>query len=152
MGYAMSRPIIFSATFLALGFLITVTACEPAVGDSCKSSNDCPSGTACDTYSPKGYCLSAGCEFSDDCPQDSVCIEFAKNTTFCLAPCETDKDCRSGYKCRDDRGEVKFCYLPKSEDSAFGREEENAIPFGNVLDESHPDKADPSQPENGQGN
>lgn len=101
--------------------------CEAGVGDKCSTSNDCPSGTVCDTDSPSGYCLVPGCELDDECPENSVCIQFSKDQSFCLQKCRKKGDCRSGYTCRDDLGSHAFCYVEA--DFVYGREDDNEIPF-----------------------
>ena len=101
--------------------------CEAGVGDKCSTSNDCPTGTVCDTDSPSGYCLAAGCVLDDECPEDAVCIRFRKDQSFCLKKCKKNGDCRSGYTCRNDLGSHAFCYV--APDFAYGRENANEVPF-----------------------
>ena len=118
----MKRIIILSALWIAL------VGCEPSVGDKCSTSNDCPTGTVCDTDSPGGYCLVPNCEGDEECPEETVCVKFAQMQNYCLLKCKSDSDCRSGdYACRDDIGEQKFCYIKP--DYPYGRDENNEIPF-----------------------
>ena len=102
--------------------------CEAAVGDKCSTSNDCPTGTVCDTDSPGGYCLVDNCEGDEDCPEEAACIKFTDSQSYCLLKCNNNSDCRSGdYTCRDDIGEQKFCYVRP--DYVYGRDENNEIPY-----------------------
>ena len=113
---------------LLLLFTLLVSGCEASVGDKCTTSNDCPTGTVCDTDSPGGYCLVANCEGDEDCPEDTVCVKFGESQNFCLLECSKNGDCRGGdYVCRDDIGEKKFCYIRA--DYPYGRDENNEIPF-----------------------
>lgn len=101
--------------------------CEAAIGDSCKSSNDCPSGTVCDTDSPSGYCLVSGCDTDEECPDGSTCVQFTKALHYCLKTCKKNGDCRGRYTCRDDIGERKFCYVEP--DAVYGRDDSNRVDF-----------------------
>jgi hypothetical protein len=113
--------ILFALTFAS------VCGCEAAIGDKCSSSNECPTGTICDTDSPSGYCLAYGCASDEECPEDATCVEFAPDITYCLKRCKNAGNCRSGYTCRDDIGENKFCYVEP--ESTYGRDENNKIDF-----------------------
>lgn len=104
-----------------------MAGCEAGVGDKCSTSNDCPTGTVCDTDSPGGYCLASGCEFNDECPENSVCVSFTKNQSYCLKKCKKSGDCRSGYACRDDIGTQPFCYVKS--DHAYGRDATQEVDF-----------------------
>lgn len=107
---------------LALAVLIFGAACEPEIGDECKTNLDCPAGAICDTASPGGYCLSRPCDDNRDCASEAVCVAFDRFTTFCMRSCASDDDCRSGYVCREDVGVDRFCYVPATEASSpFGR-------------------------------
>lgn len=114
--------IVFSLFF---GFFL---GCEAGIGDSCSTSNDCPTGTVCDTDSPSGYCLAAGCELDDECPEKSVCVEFTKTQRYCLKKCKKDSDCRGGYSCRSDvPATTPFCYV--ATDHAYGRSDSMNVEF-----------------------
>ena len=106
------------SSLAALGlaiFLAISTGCTPDIGDTCSSSQDCPTdlGAVCDTTIPDGYCLIQGCA-TGDCPSDTACVQFDRNTSFCMATCESDNDCRSGLICRKDHNlegsPVGYCY------------------------------------------
>lgn len=94
----------------------------PAVGSSCTSSDECPSGgsgsPACLTDWPGGYCVVDECtQHGHDCPNDpgqgstastgSKCV--VAPTARCLALCAGKLDCRAGYAC-----------LPKQDSSGHG--------------------------------
>lgn len=116
--------------------------CEASVGDKCTTSNDCPTGTVCDTDSPGGYCLVSSCESDEECPEEAVCVSFTKSMSYCLKKCKKDSDCRSKYTCRDDIGEKKFCYI--APDYSYGRDEDSKIDF------VAPESETPSDEENAQ--
>ncbi len=101
--------------------------CEASIGDKCSTSNDCPSGTVCDTDSPSGYCLVYNCESDEECPEDATCVFFTKSISYCLKKCSDNGDCRSSYTCRDDLGEKKFCYV--APEYPYGRNETNELPY-----------------------
>lgn len=109
---------------MALGFL-TLAGCEAGIGDKCSSSNDCPIGVICDTYSPGGYCLTYNCESNEECPENGVCVKFTTSLHYCLKSCKINSDCRSGYVCRDDVGEDAFCYV--ASEGPYGRDPDNEI-------------------------
>lgn len=111
--------------FLALAFALL--GCEAGIGDSCSTSNDCPTGLVCDTDSPSGYCLVSGCEFDEECPENATCVAFTKDIHYCLKKCKSSKDCRGNYTCRDDIGTTKFCYV--APEFTYGRVDDNEIPF-----------------------
>lgn len=114
-----------------------VSACGPAIGDSCESALDCSSqgSRLCDRTQPSGYCTLQGCE-QGTCPQESDCIRFrpAKDrlaSTYCMLSCEESSDCRTGegYACLSpsnfgdpdameadnlDAPGGRFCALPSS--------------------------------------
>ncbi len=108
--------------FLAIAALF-LAACEPAIGDSCTYSSDCPPGSVCDVASPSGYCLISGCEYLDDCPQGSVCVTFDAAMSFCMDKCKKNSDCRDGYACRTDLGTVPFCYVAPNPDKPYAQAE-----------------------------
>lgn len=111
-----------------LGVLLFVLAgCEARIGDKCSTSNECPTGTVCDTDSPGGYCLAYNCETDEECPEYGVCVAFTNAISYCLLKCKTADDCRSGYACRDDIGTQKFCYI--APEYPYGRDETQQIPF-----------------------
>jgi hypothetical protein len=112
---------------LTFACLLLLSGCEAAIGDKCDTSNECPTGTVCDTDSPGGYCLTYNCETDEECPENSVCVAFTKAISYCLLKCDKPSDCRGGYACRDDVGTQKFCYVPA--DYQYGRDESNKIPF-----------------------
>lgn len=114
--------------FLSLLFLLLVCGCEAAVGDACKTSNDCPIGMVCDTDSRGGYCLVAQCESNEECPENSVCVKFTKSQAYCLKKCKKNSDCRKNYSCRSDIGDEKFCYTGP-DDTSYGRDETNELEF-----------------------
>ena len=102
--------------------------CEASIGDKCKTSNDCPAGTVCDTDSPGGYCLVANCDADEECPEEAACVKFTESQRYCLKKCKKNSDCRSGdYTCREDIGDQKFCYIRA--DYVYGRDESNEIPY-----------------------
>ncbi len=97
--------LLFLTIFLTPG-------CGKEIGDSCSSSNDCPSGAVCDTSQPGGYCTITPC-YKGDCPSESRCTDFGMDNTFCMKRCNDDYDCRDGYRCVKD---IKVCmYVKKSE-------------------------------------
>jgi hypothetical protein len=90
--------------FLTLG----ITACGAAIGDSCSSDSQCPSGAYCDRTLPDGYCTRANCR-PGDCPEGSVCVEFPNLETYCMERCEENGDCRDDYECITEIGLWPFC-------------------------------------------
>lgn len=113
--------------FFALLIPTALAGCTASIGDSCDTSNDCPSGLVCDTDSPSGYCLATGCEFDEECPENSVCVAFTDSLRYCLKKCKKDSDCRSKYTCRDDIGPSKFCYV--APEYTYGRDPNNEVDF-----------------------
>lgn len=107
--------------------ILILTGCEAAVGDKCTTSNDCPTGTVCDTDSPGGYCLVYSCDADEECPEDATCVFYTQSISYCLKKCDKNSDCRSGYTCRDDIGDQKFCYV--APEYTYGRDETNKLPF-----------------------
>jgi hypothetical protein len=103
---------------LALASLLAASAaCQPSIGDDCKSSIECSQlgDRLCDTTQPGGYCTIFNCE-PDTCPS-SACVAFSSTVdqacgnptgewsrlerTFCMRWCAADSDCREGYACVD---------------------------------------------------
>ena len=117
---------ILPCAFTAILSLAAV-GCGSSIGDSCSTSNDCPSGTICDTDSPSGYCLVPGCEMDEECPENATCVKFTKNIHYCLKKCKKDGDCRSKYACRHDLGDTGFCYV--APDYVYGRVGDNRVDF-----------------------
>lgn len=86
---------------------LCVTACQPRLGDGCKTSTDCSvQGTRiCDRAQPGGYCTIANCK-RGDCGDEGICVRFRPNeprlsTSYCMAKCSTTSDCgRDQYVCR----------------------------------------------------
>jgi hypothetical protein len=68
--------------------MLALSGCEASIGDSCSTSNECPTGTVCDTDSPGGYCLVAQCESDEECPEEAACIRFTESQAFCLKKCK----------------------------------------------------------------
>ena len=87
-------------------------ACQPAIGDPCNTSVECPEGSTCDTTTLNGYCLKYDCTYAG-CPDDSICVEFP-TFTACMRHCTSSADCRQGegYECREDLRPAPFCYIP----------------------------------------
>ena len=113
---------------ILLAFSMFLIGCEAAVGDKCSTSNDCPTGTVCDTDSPGGYCLVSGCESDEECPEEAVCVFFRKDLSYCLKKCKKNSDCRGKYDCRDDvEASHKFCYI--APDGVYDRDENNKLDY-----------------------
>lgn len=95
------------ALFLLLALML-VPACGTAIGDSCSSDSQCPSGAYCDRTMPGGYCTTGGCR-PGDCPSGSVCVEFSNTDSYCMDRCNDDGDCRDDYNCFTSIGLWPFC-------------------------------------------
>lgn len=87
--------------------LAALSACAPAVGDSCSGSTDCSidGSRICDTAQPGGYCTVMGCD-PDTCPDGAVCVEWRYDPartaeTYCMKRCSSNGGCRDGYACED---------------------------------------------------
>ena len=100
-------------------------SCEAGIGDKCTSSNACPVGVICDTFSPGGYCLTYNCESDEECPEGAVCVNFTSSLHYCLKSCKKQSDCRTDYVCREDLGDKPFCYIAAEE--VYGRDPDNEI-------------------------
>ena len=113
---------------ILLALCLTICGCEASVGDKCSTSNDCPSGTVCDTDSPGGYCLVSNCETDEECPEKSTCVFFTKDLSYCLKKCKKNSNCRKNYTCRDDiPASHKFCYIDPL--YPYGRSEDNELDY-----------------------
>ena len=88
---------------------IAISGCGKEIGDSCSSSQNCPSGAMCDNSLPGGYCTITPC-WPGECPDESVCIDFGHEQRFCMKRCTDQYDCREGYICRKDQKGHSFCY------------------------------------------
>jgi hypothetical protein len=105
--------------YVALALGLFALACQPEIGDSCKTSGDCSVSEqrTCDTTLPDGYCTRFGCS-AGDCPEESACIGFRTTLsgapgcaslqerprlqrTACMLRCKKNSDCRNGYACVD---------------------------------------------------
>jgi hypothetical protein len=93
---------------LLLMAVLVVPACGAAIGDSCSSDSQCPSGSYCDRTMPGGYCTTMNCR-PDDCPDGSVCAEFPNGESYCMDRCSDDGDCRDDYQCITSIGLWPFC-------------------------------------------
>jgi len=90
----------------AVALILLASACQPEIGDNCKSSVDCApnGGRICDPASPGGYCTIQGCD-PNGCPEGALCVEWLyeanrTTTTYCMKRCSNSGDCdRSGYRC-----------------------------------------------------
>ncbi|TVQ99330.1 MAG: hypothetical protein EA398_12455 [Deltaproteobacteria bacterium] len=95
--------------------------CQPDIGDSCRTSQNCRSGHLCDRSIPGagGYCTILDCR-EGECPGGSVCVIFEEGVSACLAKCDRNRDCRpdDGIVCRRDVGDTPFCYAPPADDPA----------------------------------
>lgn len=90
-----------------------VVQCSPAIGDSCRTSNDCPTAAFCDITVPNGYCTIGQCD-AGECPDNSTCITFDSETSYCMKTCDSNDDCREEHICRDSvKGQTttSFCYI-----------------------------------------
>jgi hypothetical protein len=92
-----------------VALLLVPVACAPAIGDSCETSIECPSGAVCDTTVADGYCTYEGCVIGG-CPDEAICVEFDEVTRYCMKHCSSDEDCREGLTCRNDERLPRFCY------------------------------------------
>jgi hypothetical protein len=108
-----------SRSFVVLGALIGLCACQPEIGDECSNASDCSvqEQRTCDTTYPGGYCTVLGCT-ADGCPEEASCVAFQSvlsvapecaspqtrprlQRTVCMKTCRRDADCRGGYECVD---------------------------------------------------
>ena len=116
----LSRPV----RFWSLLGLTSLLACQPQIGDDCKTSINCSQSgdRLCDRTQPEGYCTIYNCT-PGSCPDNSVCVGFAASLsvapecsndtqvsrfqrTFCMAECDANSDCRSSYACVDLSGGI----------------------------------------------
>lgn len=106
------RAVLLGVPALGLGM-----ACQPQIGDACRTSQNCRPGHLCDTSvdGAGGYCTIFDCR-PDECPSGSVCVTFDDSVSACLAKCDRDRDCRpdDGFVCRADVGDTRFCYVAPS--------------------------------------
>ena len=105
------RPGTRSALNASAYLLVALSACTPAVGDSCNDSSDCSvtGDRICDVAQPGGYCTVLNCQ-PDTCPRGSVCVEWRGTpdrtaVSYCMDACGRRQrpdqgDCRNGYTCR----------------------------------------------------
>lgn len=93
---------------IALGIL---SACQPAVGDTCTTATQCGTGLTCDTATKDGYCTKTPYR-KGECPAEATCVQFpalefgavtyVSESTYCMRTCSVDGDCRTGLVCRKD--------------------------------------------------
>ena len=87
--------------------LLCLTACAPALGDSCERNTECSvnGDRTCDRSQPGGYCTIPNCA-ANTCPDDGVCVRFQPDEprlarSWCMAECKNTRDCdRDRYVCR----------------------------------------------------
>jgi len=104
------RVVLWITLLLALLFIL---GCGKEIGDSCSSTNDCPTGAVCDTSPPGGYCTITPC-YSGDCPSEAKCIDYGMDNSFCMRRCNDDYDCRSGYSCVTTLTKANVCMYKES--------------------------------------
>ena len=74
-----------------------------AIGDPCKSNDDCRVREKCVTEFNQGYCVSYNCSAKNTCSGDSKCKTIEpENITMCLKACTQKSDCRTGYQCYEE--------------------------------------------------
>jgi hypothetical protein len=110
---------LFWPRLLLILAVLCSAACSQKIGDSCKTTADCTSGSdrLCDRTLPGGYCTIFNCE-PGGCPDEAICIGYRSSLgstpecenhqqatrlerTFCMRKCSKDSDCREGYACMD---------------------------------------------------
>lgn len=73
-----------------------------AIGDPCKSNDDCRAREKCVTEFNQGYCVSYNCS-AKNTPDEAKCkIMMPENITMALKACTQKSDCRTGYQCYDE--------------------------------------------------
>lgn len=107
---ALVRALLAAGLLLAA---LAVTACQPQIGDPCRTSQNCRPGHLCDDSVPGagGYCTIFDCR-EGECPSGSICVRFDDAISACMATCDRNRDCRpgDGIVCRRDVGDTPFCY------------------------------------------
>ena len=124
--------------------LLGLCACQPSIGDSCKTSLDCSAtgSRLCDRTQPYGYCTLPGCD-KGSCPSEAVCVLFRPaeprlSSSYCMYACDNTSDCRDdeGYACLGQNdfgvaGEMEAQVLDGSKKRFCAR---RALPYESIAD------------------